>query len=243
MKKVNIIVFGLIILLLGIVFFQQNRYASLKEDKSILELNADSIERVYQNDLGEWHHEKTLYIEDLETLKEELKLEKEKDPIVITKWKTQYVDTIIEVPQIIYVDSSNYDSIKFIAKLENIKENGNSYVKISEEFPFNVKHGVVTPGQGMLTIEEQLYITALIYKDKNDSHPYVDLTCDMPGVTFTGMYGKIAANMDKKTERSFRKNWSIGLSLTAGPCLTPTGFNYGIMFGPSITYSPRWAQW
>jgi len=92
-----------------------------------------------------------------------------------------------------------------------------------------------------ITIEQGMDIMTSLLKDKNGKL-IVQVKTNYPGVKFTSITGAdIMQTTPKKTLRTFRKQFGLGLNIGYGAVLLPTESKFEVRYGPTISVGLNWS--
>lgn len=176
----------------------------------------------------------------LEDIKDSLKYEKNKPPITIIKWKTNISEHIDNVPVVdvdtVYENYSSYFDIGIFNKWGNSSRSLRIYV------PYEVKDNVFTHGDADIDLEQNIWLSASIVRNKKTKEVFVNLMSDYPGTSFNSAQGiLIDPNSSGLSDIIYdeRKTLSVGLQLGVGYY----GKGIGPYVGIGVNYSPKFLQW
>jgi len=268
MKTIIAIITSKIFLALFIIFLfillmnQCNRSSKLEKDVKREYNNyissLDTIKTIsYEN--GKLIQEKGAYeLKNSEITKEnkelikKLEIEKNKKPETVIQTVTIYKDSIVNIATTIESDIQGEKSINFIY---NPKLPGKNLLRIQGKTPFEIslikdikdtnKHITkIIPGKTTLEIQQNIEMTAAIYRDKKTKRLMARVVTEFPNITFGELNAfTIIDNKESKKEMySARKIFGIGINIGYGI----TGLGNTIRFGPYIgiglQYSPKFLQ-
>jgi hypothetical protein len=173
----------------------------------------------------------------------------------ITIRETLYVQTQAKIDE--------YGSGQFTAS-DTLRVDADNYRIFSFNSPFTSKffqktdssevdfknYGIfqqVYPGKSKIDIQQSMSLKVGLFQDPKDKKVYISAQTKYPGVTFTKLEGAdiLADPESKKTTRSFRSPWGLGVQLGVGPTVSTTDLRIspGIYFGIGLNYSPKRLQW
>lgn len=231
LKDVKFYIIIILVLIIGILIFQNNKYASdLNYSNVIL---TDSIS-YYKNKLDESYIQKESYIvqyEDLQRIHNDLAEEYRKlkdNPIVITKVETQY-----EIKEV-YIESDRHE----IDSLQNIITNfynyNDNYMRLNATHKLDLKTNIGDLQLNNITFDANIY-TNIIERDKR---LYLISRSDNPYLNITNVHGGFIDLESSKVLNNFYKRenrWSLSFS-TGLYAIYGIG-NKKIDFGPGFGFS------
>lgn len=176
----------------------------------------------------------------LDETKKELDFEKGKPPITVIKYETQIVEKIIEVP-VTQIDTviGNFSSAAVIVSENNW---GKSSRKIKATVPYEFTDGVGVFGDASIDLEQNIFLTASINKDKKTKEVFVNLSTDYPNTTFNSAQGIMidqSSSGFRDLQLQNRKTMGIGLHIGLGS----NGSDISPFIGLGINYTPKFLQW
>jgi hypothetical protein len=176
----------------------------------------------------------------LDEAKEMVEFEKGRPPVTVIKYETKIVEKLVEL-QVATVDTviGNFSSAAIIASEGSW---GKSSRKIKTTVPYSFSDNKATFGDATIDIEQNIFLTASILRDKKTKEVFVNLSTDYPGTKFNSAQGI----MIDQTSSGFRdlqlqSRKSLGLGLQLGVGLTATGVAPYV--GVGLNYTPKFLQW
>lgn len=176
----------------------------------------------------------------LDEVKKELDFEKGKPPVTVIKYETQIVERIVHIP-VTTVDTiiGNFSSAAIIESDSNW---GKSSRKIKATVPYSFTDGNTVFGEATIDLEQNIFLTASILRDKKTKEVFVNLSTDYPNTRFNSAQG-IMIDQSSSGFRDFqlqnRKSFGFGLQLGVG--LTGVGLTPYV--GVGLNYTPKLLQW
>jgi hypothetical protein len=176
----------------------------------------------------------------LDEANELLKFEKNKTPITIIEYKTKIVEKLTDV-EVIKIDTilGSFTSAAIIKSSTAWK---NSSRTIKTTVPYLVLGNQATFGEATIDLEQNIFLTASIVRDKKTKEVFVNLSTDYPGTTFNSAKGIMIDQSSagfKDLQSQNRK--TLGLGLHIGYGVTSEGI--GPYVGIGLNYTPRFLQW
>jgi hypothetical protein len=176
----------------------------------------------------------------LDEAKKEIQFEKGKPPVTVIKYETKIVEKLVEIP-VASIDTTigNFNSAAVIASEASW---GKSSRKIKTTVPYSFTEGKATFGEATIDLEQNIFLTASILRDKKTKEVFVNLSTDYPNTRFNSAQGI----MIDQTSSGFRdlqiqNRKSLGLGLQLGVGVTETGIAPYVGIG--LNYTPKFLQW
>ncbi len=176
----------------------------------------------------------------LDEAKKEIQFEKGRPPVTVIKYETQIIEKLVEIP-VTSIDTTigNFNSAAVIASEASW---GKSSRKIKTTVPYSFTEGKATFGEATIDLEQNIFLTASILRDKKTKEVFVNLSTDYPNTRFNSAQGI----MIDKTSSGFRdlqiqNRKSLGLGLQLGVGVTGTGIAPYVGIG--LNYTPKFLQW
>jgi hypothetical protein len=218
----------------------------------------DSV-RFISNKLGNAVYEKSAFEFKMSELSKEnkdliqkLDLDKKRTPEVVIQTVTKYIEIFKDVPTKINEDSLGNRHIDFI---HNPKLPGSNSLTIKGKIPFDIKLNSdpkdpsrVLPslltGNAEIKMEQSISIVTGLYRDPKSKRLMTRVSTDYPGITFTDINSfQIQDTPEmKKTLRSERKIFGIGLNAGVGYVVGNGKIGPGAYIGIGFHLSPRFLQ-
>jgi hypothetical protein len=176
----------------------------------------------------------------LDEAKKEIQFEKGRPPVTVIKYETKIVEKIVDV-QVTSIDTviGNFNSAAVIASEASW---GKSSRKVKTTVPYSIAGNQATFGDATIDLEQNIFLTASILRDKKTKEVFVNLSTDYPGTRFNSAQGI----MIDQTSSGFRdlqlqNRKSLGLGLQLGVGLTGAGVSPYV--GVGLNYTPKFLQW
>ena len=176
----------------------------------------------------------------LDEAKKEIQFEKGRPPVTVIKYETQIIEKLVEIP-VTSIDTTigNFSSAAVIASEASW---GKSSRKIKTTVPYSFTEGKATFGEATIDLEQNIFLTASILRDKKTKEVFVNLSTDYPNTRFNSAQGI----MIDQTSSGFRdlqiqNRKSLGLGLQLGVGVTETGIAPYVGIG--LNYTPKFLQW
>ncbi len=177
----------------------------------------------------------------LDEVKESLEFEKNKPPITVIKYKTVITEKITKVPVYI-IDTATGIFISTVV-IASEASWGKSSRKVKTTVPYLVEeNNTVKFGDVEIDLEQNIFLTASILRDKKTKEVFVNLSTDYPGTRFNSTQGIMIDQTSlgfKDLQLQNRKSLGLGLQLGVG--LTSVGVSPYV--GVGLNYSPKFLQW
>jgi hypothetical protein len=183
--------------------------------------------------------------------------EKNKPPRIIIEPRIEIREKIVDFA---VFDKQNGKEGTIYFSSDTSYSDGN-YRKISGSLPFRLNYfskndssllgfdtlknyAKVYPGNIEINNTTGISLITGLRKNKQTGRPEIWAETKYPGVTFTSLKGAdiISDEVSKKTARSFRKEFAIGVHFGYGANFSTDGLRYGFNMGVGLNYSPRWLQ-
>lgn len=176
----------------------------------------------------------------LEEVKKELEFEKSKPPVTVIKYETKIVEKIVEVPvTVIDTTIGNFSSAAVISSEDSW---GQSSRKVKTTVPYSFTDGTATFGNATIDLEQNIFLTASILRDKKTKEVFVNLSTDYPGTIFNSAQGiVIDPSSSGFRDLQYQSRKSVGLGLQLGLGFTGTGVSPYVGIG--LNYTPKFLQW
>lgn len=177
----------------------------------------------------------------LNEAKESLYFEKGKPPITVIKYETKIIERLVEIP-VTSIDTiiGNFNAAAIIASEAAW---GKSSRKVKTTVPYLFTDGKATFGDATIDIEQNIFLTASILRDKKTKEVFVNLLTDYPGTKFNSAQGiMIDQQSSGFRDLQMQNRKSLGLGLQLGIGVTGTG-NIGPYVGVGLNYTPKFLQW
>jgi hypothetical protein len=176
----------------------------------------------------------------LDEAKEILDFEKSKPPVTVIKYETQIIEKLVEIP-VMVIDTviGNFNSAAIISSEDSW---GKSSRKIKATLPYSFSDGTPVFGNATIDLEQNIFLTASILKDKKTKEVFVNLTTDYPGTRFNSAQGIMidqSSSDFKNLQLQNRKTLGIGLQIGVGT----NGLGVGPYIGVGLNYTPKILQW
>lgn len=176
----------------------------------------------------------------LEEAKKELDFEKGKPPVTVIKYETQIVEKLVEVP-VTSIDTiiGDFNSAAVIASEANW---GKSSRKIKATVPYSFAEGKTIFGEATIDLEQNIFLTASMSRDKKTKEVFVNLSTDYPNTRFNSAQGIMidqSSSGFRDLQLQNRKSLGIGLQLGVGV----TGTGIAPYVGVGLNYTPKFLQW
>lgn len=213
--------------------------------------------KTYKVDGDTWRSEKLGYELTLEELKGkystllgDFKIEKNKPPKTIVRTEFLIKDSIHNVPILVEIDSLGR---RFMAFSDSVHHDSANYRFLNGRIPYEITFDPIDsvyklkPSYGQFDLTIGMNLNLGIFQDKKTRKIMIKADTDYPGVKFTMLEG--ASIMDnpanRKTLRTMRKTWGVGINLGYGFLVNPSSgiINTGPYFGLGVSYSPKFLQW
>lgn len=176
----------------------------------------------------------------LEEAKELVEFEKNRPPVTVIKYETQILEKIVEIP-VASIDTTigNFNSAAVIASEASW---GKSSRKIKTTVPYSFTDGKALFGEATIDLEQNIFLTASISRDKKTKEVFVNLTTDYPNTRFNSAQGiMIDQSSSGFRDLQLQSRKSLGLGLQLGVGLTGSGISPYV--GVGLNYTPKFLQW
>jgi hypothetical protein len=176
----------------------------------------------------------------LDEAKKEIQFEKGRPPVTVIKYETKIVEKLVDV-QVATVDTAigNFNSAAIIASEASW---GKSSRKIKTTVPYSFTDGKATFGDATIDLEQNIFLTAAILRDKKTKEVFVNLSTDYPGTRFNSAQGiMIDQSSSGFRDLQFQSRKSLGLGLQLGVGITGAGVSPYV--GVGLNYTPKFLQW
>jgi hypothetical protein len=176
----------------------------------------------------------------LDEAKKEIQFEKSRPPVTVIKYETKIVEKLVEI-QVATVDTiiGNFNSAAIIASEASW---GKSSRKIKTTVPYSFTDGKATFGDATIDLEQNIFLTASILRDKKTKEVFVNLSTDYPGTRFNSAQGiMIDQSSSGFRDLQFQSRKSLGLGLQLGVGITGAGVSPYV--GVGLNYTPKFLQW
>jgi hypothetical protein len=176
----------------------------------------------------------------LDEAKEMVEFEKNRPPVTVIKYETKIVEKLVEIP-VASIDTviGNFNSAAVIASEASW---GKSSRKIKTTVPYSFTDGKATFGDATIDLEQNIFLTASILRDKKTKEVFVNLSTDYPGTKFNSAQGIMIDQTSsgfRDLQRQSRKSLGLGLQLGMGF----TGNGISPYVGIGLNYTPKFLQW
>jgi len=176
----------------------------------------------------------------LDEAKEMVEFEKNRPPVTVIKYETKIVEKLVEIP-VASIDTviGNFNSAAVIASEASW---GKSSRKIKTTVPYSFTDGKATFGDATIDLEQNIFLTASILRDKKTKEVFVNLSTDYPGTKFNSAQGIMidqSSSGFRDLQRQSRKSLGLGLQLGMGF----TGNGISPYVGIGLNYTPKFLQW
>lgn len=218
----------------------------------------DSV-RFISNKLGNAVYEKSAFELKMSELSDEnkelidkLDLDKKKTPEVVIQTITKYIEIFKDVPTKINQDSLGNRHINFV---HNPKLPGSNSLSIKGDIPFDIKLNadpkdqskvlpLLVTGNAQIKMEQTISIVTGLYRDPKSKRLMTRVSTDYPGITFTDINAfQIQDTPEmRKTMRSERKNFGLGINTGFGYVVGKNGVSPGAYIGIGFHFSPKFLQ-
>lgn len=197
--------------------------------------------RNYTNKNGDASAEIRALTLTLDEAKKTLDFEKSRPPVTVIKYEIKIVEKLVKIP-VVSIDTviGNFNSAAVITSKAAW---GKSLRKVITTVPYSFTGGKATFGDATIDLEQNIFLTASILKDKKTKEVFVNLSTDYPGTRFNSAQGIIIDQQSsdyKDLQRQNKKSLGIGLQLGVG--VTANG-NIGPYIGVGLNYTPKFLQW
>lgn len=231
-----------------ILFFRQCEQIKQSELKIIKHINnekalKDTV-RNYIDKNGKYAGEirgLTLSLDEAKKLLDiEKNIEKNKTPLTIIKSNVKIAEKIDEVP-VISIDT-NINEFSSAVIISSADSWGKSSRNIKTTVPYSIEKSVPKFGNASIDIQQNIFLSAYISRDKKTKEVFVNITTDYPGTTFNSLQGVVIDQKSsgfKDIQYSNRK--TIGIGLHTGLGLNSNQIKPYIGIG--INYTPKFLQW
>ena len=178
----------------------------------------------------------------LEEVKKELEFEKNKPPITVIRYKTKIVEKIVEVPVVITdITDTTIEDFNSVVKISSESSWDQSARKIKITVPYLFNGGEPIFGDATIDLEQDIFLTASLLRDRKTGEVFVNLLTDYPGVRFNSAQGIV---IDQKgsgfRDLQYQNRKSLGLGIQLGLGLTEFGVSPYV--GVGINYTPKFLQ-
>jgi len=176
----------------------------------------------------------------LDEAKEMVEFEKNRPPVTVIKYETKIVEKLVEIP-VASIDTviGSFNSAAVIASEASW---GKSSRKIKTTVPYSFTDGKATFGDATIDLEQNIFLTASILRDKKTKEVFVNLSTDYPGTKFNSAQGIMIDQTSsgfRDLQRQSRKSLGLGLQLGMGF----TGNGISPYVGIGLNYTPKFLQW
>lgn len=242
-RNTRMLLLGGIVVLVMLLMRQCNATAEAKGEANRITNNwkasQDSV-RNYVDKYGNAAAEIRALNLTLEEAKAELEYEKSKPPITVIKYRTQIIEKIVEVPVTIIDTIIGSFNSALVINQENSW--GNSSRKIGVQVPYSIADENLTLGNASIDLQQNIWLTASILRDKKTKEVFVNLTSDYPGTTFNSARGiMIDPKSSGLRDLQYQNRKTFGLGLQLGYGLNAAGASPYVGIG--LNYTPKFLQW
>lgn len=176
----------------------------------------------------------------LNEAKKEIQYDKSRPPVTVIKYETQIIEKLVEIP-VTSIDTAigNFNSAAVIASEASW---GKSSRKVKTTVPYSFAEGKATFGEATIDLEQNIFLTASILRDKKTKEVFVNLSTDYPNTSFNSAQGiMIDQTSSGFVDLKLQNRKSLGIGLQLGVGLTGNGF--GPYVGIGLNYTPKFLQW
>lgn len=232
------------IVIISVLFFRQCEQTRVAEGETIRIANnwkasQDTI-RNYIDKNGHAAAEIRALTLTLDEVRDSLDYEKNKPPITVIRYQTRIIERIVEVP--VYVIDTAIGNFSSAAVIESKSAWGKSWRKIKAVVPYSVNGDSAIFGGAAIDLQQNIYLTASLFRDNKTDEVFVKLTTDYPGTTFNDAQGILVDQSSKEfKDISARNRKTVGVGLQLGVGLTGVGVSPYVGIG--INYTPKFLQW
>jgi len=242
-RNTRMLLLGGIVVLVMLLFRQCQATAEARREVTRVVNNyeaANDTIRNYINELGNAEAEKKALVLTLTEVRDSLEFEKNKPPITVIKYRTRIVEKIVEVP--VYQIDTIIGDFSSAFTIDKWSSWGKSSRKIKFLVPYETQGDSLTLGNATIDLEQNIWLTASILRDKKTEEVFVNLTSDYPGTTFNSAQGiMIDPNSKGLLDLQYQNRKTLGLGLQLGVGLSGTGFTPYVGLG--LNYTPKFLQW
>jgi hypothetical protein len=242
-KNTRMLLLGGIVVLVMLLMRQCNATAEAKGEADRISNNwkaSQDTVRNYVDRYGNAAAEIRALNLTLEEVEGELEFEKNRPPVTVIKYKTQVIEKIVEVPvEVIDTVIGNFSSALAINQEDSW---GNSSRKIGIQVPYSVEGENLTLGGATIDLQQNIWLTASILRDKKTKEVFVNLSSDYPGTTFNSANGiMIDPKSSGLRDLQYQNRKTFGLGLQIGFGLSSGGTSPYV--GVGLNYTPKFLQW
>ena len=242
-KNTRMLLLGFIVVLCMLLMRQCQQTEAAKTEATRIDNNwkasLDTIDN-YINKNGNAAAEIRALNLTLEEVKGELEFEKNKPPVTVIKTETVIQEKIVEVP-VTVVDTivGEFNSALSFADSASW---GKSFRNISVFVPYEADGTKIDFGNANIDLNQNIWLTASLIRDKETKEIFVNLETDYPGTTFNSAKGiMIDQNSSAFKDLQLQNRKTFGLGIHLGYGLSTGGASPYVGIG--IHYSPKFLQW
>lgn len=244
-KNTRMFLLAGIMILVFMVISQHNKNEESKREITRLNNNAVALQDTilnYINERGEWSAKIRALNLNLSELADSLIYEKNKPPITIVRYQAVVVEKIVEVPVYIYETDTVYQGFNSFIVAESSDSWGKSSRNILVKVPFSMDETGIVTSNASIDLEQNIWLSASLNRDKKTDEIFVNLHTDYPGTTFNNAQGVLVnhrSSFFKDLEYKERKSLGLGLQLGVGLA----GSSISPYVGVGVSYTPKFLQW
>lgn len=177
----------------------------------------------------------------LREAKREIKFKRSKPPVTVIKYKTQIIERLVKIP-VASIDTviGDFTSAAIIVSESSWDKSSR---KVKTTVPYSFTKGMTTFGEATIDLEQNIFLTAAIVRDKKTKEVFVNLSTDYPGTRFNSAQGIVIDQKDsgfRDLQMQNRKSLGLGLQLGVGVIGNGTIRPY---VGIGLNYTPKFLQW
>jgi len=242
-KNTRMFLFAGVILLLGLLFRQCEATKRAEWEATRMSNNLKATQDTIRNYIdknGNSAAEIRALTLTLDEVKGTLDFERNRPPITVVRYETKIIERIKEVP--VTVIDTVIGKFSSAAVIADNASWGKSSRKIKAILPYSFEEGKPLFGNASIDLEQNIFLTASISRDKKTKEVFVNLSTDYPGTRFNSAQGILIDQSDsgfKGFQKQNRKSFGLGLHVGAG--LTTGGVSPYVGLG--LNYTPTFLQW
>lgn len=177
----------------------------------------------------------------LSEAKKTLDFKRGRPPVTVIQYETKIVEKLVEIP-VASIDTviGNFNTATVVVSEAAW---GKSSRRVKTTVPYSFTGGKATFGSATIDLEQNIFLTASMVRDKKTKEVFVNLLTDYPGTRFNSAQGiMIDQQSSGFRDLQLQSRKSLGLGLQLGIGVTGTG-NIGPYVGVGLNYTPKFLQW
>lgn len=242
-KNTRMFLFAGIVLLAGLLFRQCEATKRAEWEATRMSNNWKATQDTIRNYIdknGNSAAEIRALTLTLDEVKGTLDFERNRPPVTVIRYETKIVEKIREVP--VTVIDTVIGKFSSAAVISDNATWGKSSRKIKATLPYSFEEGKPLFGPASIDLEQNIFLTASMSRDKKTKEVFVNLATDYPNTRFNSAQGiLIDQNSSGFIDFQLQNRKSLGLGLQIGVGLTGDGVSPYV--GVGLNYTPKFLQW